>query len=218
MPPRRALLEVTAEVFLFAGQDDVLRLVAQPAHDGRHHQAGKIVRHGAAQLERDPLPPVHVLRHPVPLEEVGELVGDAFRAVAPERLVRERDGQLLAVRIDHHAASFGLGVLLRRLLGPRLPEERLGQVDGAVARGGSRIGGSSVGGIPAPRPSVRRARMRGTGGDESPVAGSRRGRCRKSSRRDGGGAGRRPSHAACHGRCHGGACDRGGDRPDVASG
>ena len=42
------LLEIAAEVFLFAGQDDVLRLVAQPAHDGGDHQA----RAGSAPWRR----------------------------------------------------------------------------------------------------------------------------------------------------------------------
>ena len=126
------LLEVAAQVFLLAGQDHVLRLLAQPAHDGRHDQARQVVRHGAAQEERDPLPPVHVLRHAVALEQVGELVGDALRAVAAEGLIGQGDRQLLAVRIVHHAGELaGLGALVRRLLRARLAQERFRQLDGA---------------------------------------------------------------------------------------
>jgi len=126
-------LDVAAEVFLLARQDDVLRLVTQPAHDGRHDQAREIVGHRATQLERDPLPPVHVLRDAVSLEEVGELVGDALGAMAPEGLIREGDGQLLAVWIGHHPREFpGLCALLGRLPRSRVVEQRLGQLDGAL--------------------------------------------------------------------------------------
>ena len=171
------LLEVAAEVLLLAGQDDVLRLVAQPAHDGRHHQARQVVRHGAAQQERDPLPPVHVLGHPVALEEVGELVGDALGAVAPEGLVGEGDGQLLAVRIGHHAGELaGLRVLLRRSAA-RAP--RAGALRPARRRGGRgarRSGGSSVEGMPAPASQCTAGTNARDGRRRSPVAGSRRGR------------------------------------------
>ena len=131
--PRPApLLEVTPEVLFLAREDDVLRLVAESVHDGRHHQAREVVRHRPAQHERGALPPVHVLGHAVTIEEIGELVGDALGAVTPEGLIRQRDGQLLAVRIGHHAGELaGLGALFGGLLGARLAEERLGELDGA---------------------------------------------------------------------------------------
>ena len=70
--------------------------------------------------------------HAVTLEEVGELVGDALGAVAPEGLIGQRDGQLLAVRIGHHAGELaGLGALVGGLLGARLAQERFGELDGA---------------------------------------------------------------------------------------
>ena len=149
-----ALVQVAPEVFFLAGQDDVLRLVAQPVHDGRHHQAGQIVRHGPAQEEGDPLPPVHVPGHPVPLEEVGELVGDALGPAAPEGLIGQGDGQLLAVRIGHHAGELaGLGSLVRglaarapRAAGPR-PARR---------RGGQGARRSSCRPSPSPRPQCTR--------------------------------------------------------------
>ena len=110
-------LDVAAEVFFLARQDHVLSLVAQPGHDGRDDQARQIVGHGAAQEERDPLPPVHVLGHAVALEKIGELVGDALRAMTAERLVGEGDGQLLAVGIRHHPGELlGLSVLVGGLL------------------------------------------------------------------------------------------------------
>ena len=165
------LLEVAAEVFLFAGQDDVLGLVAQSVHDGGHHQAGEVVRHGSAQEERGALPPVHVPGHPVALEEVGELVGDALGAVAPEGLIGERDRQLLAMRIGHHAGELlGLGVLFRGLLGARLAKERFGELDGAVGealfvrrvvRGAHRRSRTSVYGASGPARRALRPAPRG---------------------------------------------------------
>ena len=87
----------------------------------------------------DALPPVHVLRHAVALEQVGELIGDALGAVAAEGLIGQRDRQLLAVRIRHHAGELaGLGALVRGLLGARLAQERLGQLDGAFSEGHAR--------------------------------------------------------------------------------
>ena len=132
-PGLSPLLEIAPEVLLLAGQDDVLRLVAQAAHDGGHHDAGEVVRHGAAQEEPGALPPVHVPGHAVPLQEVRELIGDALGAVATEGLIREGDGQRLAVRIGHHAGELAtLGALVRRLLGASLAEERFGQLERAV--------------------------------------------------------------------------------------
>ena len=85
------------------------------------------MRHGPAEKERHPVPPVHVLGHTVPLEKMGELVGDALGAAAPEGLIGQRDGKLLAVRIGHHAGELsGLGALLRGLLRARLTQERFG--------------------------------------------------------------------------------------------
>ncbi len=139
------LLDVAAQVFLLAGQDHVLRLVAQPSDDGRNDQARQIVRHRPAQQERDPLPPVHVLRYPVALEQVGELVGDALGAVAAEGLVGQRDGELLAVRIGHHAGELaGLGALVGSLLRTCLAQERFGQLDGAMGEAHPRLLALSV--------------------------------------------------------------------------
>ncbi len=134
-----SLFQVAPQVFLLARQDHVLRLVAQAGHDGWHDQAGQVVRHGAAQEQADALPPVHVLRHAVALEQVGELIGDALRAVAAEGLIGQRDRQLLAVRIGEHAGELaGLGALVGGLLGARLAQERFGQLDGAFSEGHAR--------------------------------------------------------------------------------
>ena len=87
----------------------------------------------------DALPPVHVLRHAVAVEQVRELVGDALGPVAPERLIRQGDGQILAVRIGEHARELaGLGALVRRLLRARLAQERFGQLDGAISEAHAR--------------------------------------------------------------------------------
>ena len=132
-PRAPSLGEIPAKILLFAGQDDVLRLVTQPVHDGRNDEARKVVRHGAAQEQRDALPPVHVLGHTVALEQVGELVGDALGPAAPEGLIGERDRQLLAVRVRHHPRELpGLRVLVRRLLRARLAQQRVGQLDGPM--------------------------------------------------------------------------------------
>src|SRR5437899_10060094 len=64
---------------------------------------------------------------------MGELVGDALVAAAPEGLIGQRDGELLAVRIGDHAGELaGLGALLRGLLCARLTQERFSQLDGAM--------------------------------------------------------------------------------------
>src|SRR5207249_3163042 len=65
--------------------------------------------------------------------KMGELVGDALGAAAPEGLIGQRDGELLAVRIGYHAGELaGLGTLLRGLLCARFTQERFGQLDGAM--------------------------------------------------------------------------------------
>ena len=134
MPGAAPLLEVAAQVLLLAGQDHVLRLLAQPAHDRRHHQARQVVGHGAAQERARPAPTSPCsCGHAVALEQVGELVGDALGPAAPEGLVGQRDRQLLAVRIGHHAGELaGLRALLRRLLRARLAQQRLRQLDGGA--------------------------------------------------------------------------------------
>ena len=91
------------------------------------------MRHDPAQDERHALPPVHVPGHAIPLEQIGELIGDALRAAAAEGLIDQRDGELLAVRIGHQAGELsGLGALVGGLPRARLAQERLGEVDGAV--------------------------------------------------------------------------------------
>ena len=89
--------------------------------------------HDSAEHEGDPLPPLHELRRAVPLEQVGELVGDALRAAAAEGLIDERDGQLFAARIFHHAREPArLGLLLRGLLGASRTQESGCQVNRAA--------------------------------------------------------------------------------------
>ena len=91
------------------------------------------MRHRPAQEERDALPPIHVLGHAVSLEQMGELIGDALGAVAPEGLIGKGDGELLAVRVGHHAGELArLSALVGRLLCARLAQERFGQLDRAI--------------------------------------------------------------------------------------
>ncbi|PYN97747.1 MAG: hypothetical protein DMD91_16760, partial [Candidatus Rokuibacteriota bacterium] len=93
------------------------------------------MRHGSAQEQRDPLPPVHVLGHTVSLEEIRELVGDALGTVTPEGLIGQGDRQLLAVGVGHHAGELpGLGALVRGLLSASFAQQRFGQLDGAVSQ------------------------------------------------------------------------------------
>ena len=88
------------------------------------------------------------LRRAVALEQVGELIGDALGPPAAEGLIGERDRQLLAARVRHHAGEPArLRALVRRLPGPRLAQQGLGQLDGA--REGSSIFSASV--TPSPR-------------------------------------------------------------------
>jgi hypothetical protein len=125
--------QVVAQLLLLAGQDQRLGLVAQAAHDRRDDHAREVVRHDAAEHEGGALPPVHVARGAVALEQVGELIGDALGPPAAERLVDQRDRQLLAVRVVHQARELAsLGALLRGLAGLGVPQQRLGEGDGAV--------------------------------------------------------------------------------------
>src|SRR5437588_12420483 len=104
----------------------------------------------AAQEQRHALPPVHVARHAVALEQVGELVGDTLGPAAAKGLIRQRDGELLAVRIGDHAGELlGLRTLVGGLPRARLAQEPLGQLGGAVGEALSRHA-----------PSVRAARDR----------------------------------------------------------
>src|SRR5712691_11786915 len=122
------------ELLLLGGQDERLGLVAQAGHDRRHHDAREIVAHDPAEHEGDPLPPLHELRRAVALEEVAELFGDTLRPSAAEGLIDEGDGELLAARVFHHAGEPPrLGLLLRRLLGSGLAQQRGREVDGAAA-------------------------------------------------------------------------------------
>src|SRR5204863_6991221 len=79
------------------------------------------------------LPPVHVLRYAVALEQMRALIGDALGPVAAEGLVGKGDRELLAVRIFHHAGELArLSALVGGLLCARLAQERFGQLDRAV--------------------------------------------------------------------------------------
>jgi hypothetical protein len=110
--------------------------VAQAVHDGRDDETRQVVGHGSAQHEGRALPPVHVPGHAVALEQIGELVGDALGPAAAKGLVDQGDGEVLAVPIGHHAGEpRGPRVLVGRLPGTGLAQERLGQLDGAVGEG-----------------------------------------------------------------------------------
>jgi hypothetical protein len=154
------LCQIARELAFLAGQDDVLGLVAEARHDGRHHEAREVMRHRATKKEGDALPPVHVLRHAVAREEMRELIGDALGPVAAEGLVGQGDGQPLAVRIRHHARELGRArVLLGRLLRARLAQQGLGQLDGAVGEGLAHPAPPGITASSAP-PRARRGRRR----------------------------------------------------------
>src|SRR6185295_18832557 len=139
-PPLR---QVAPELVLLGGQDEGLALVAETRQDRGDDHTGEIVGHDAAEDQSHALPPLHEARRAVAVEEIGDLIGDALGTPAAKGLIGERDRQLLAARVLHHAREPArLRALIRRLAGQRLAQERLGQVDGApgsisaTARGG----------------------------------------------------------------------------------
>jgi hypothetical protein len=114
-PPLR---QVAPEVVLLGGQDEGLALVAEPRQDRGDDHAGEIVGHDAAEDQAHALPPLHEARRAVAVEEIGDLIGDALGTPAAKGLIGERDRQLLAARVLHHAREPArLRALIRRLAG-----------------------------------------------------------------------------------------------------
>src|SRR5216684_9070057 len=172
-----ALGQVAAQVGVLAGQDQRLGLVPQAGHDRRDDQARQVLAHQGAHGEADALPPLHEARRAVTLEQVVELIDDALRPPAAEGLVGERDGQLLAGRILHQPRQvLRPPPLVGRLPGPRLPQQRLRQLDRAVGSLPADDGGGGAAfhrrSLPHPLLPLPRGRGQGEGSRRHPLGGS----------------------------------------------